>query len=91
MRLQTNQLDEHRHAEMVTSCCWTAANEVVTCSDDQTIVKWTMDGKGSTEISTVDTFITAVDWIPSVGKQAADLFVISATDGKKILLIITSF
>lgn len=81
MRLQASQLPIHHHKEMVTCCCWTTSNEVITCSDDNTIVRWSMDGEVGGKVATVDAYITAIDYIPSVGKQAAELFVISCTDG----------
>ncbi|GLE08615.1 hypothetical protein PINS_up019919 [Pythium insidiosum] len=77
MRLQHTQLAANHHTEIVTACCWTPENDAITCSDDNTIVRWRMDGEVSGKVATTDAFVTAVDWVPSVGKQAADTFVIS--------------
>ncbi|KAJ0407537.1 hypothetical protein P43SY_006855 [Pythium insidiosum] len=81
MRFQHTQLAVNHHTEIVTACCWTPENDAITCSDDNTIVRWRMDGEVSGKVTTTDAFVTAVDWVPSVGKQAADTFVISCTDG----------
>lgn len=40
-----------------------------------------MDGEVSGKVTTMDVFVTSVDWVPSVGKQAADTFAVSCTDG----------
>jgi intraflagellar transport protein 80 len=82
MRFQHSQLPQNHHAEIVTACCWTPENDAITCSDDNTIVRWRMDGEVSGKVATMDAFVTAVDWVPSVGKQAADTFAVSCTDGE---------
>ncbi|KAF1329341.1 Intraflagellar transport protein 80, partial [Globisporangium splendens] len=51
------------------------------CSDDNTIVRWRMDGEVSGKVASMEAFVTAIDWVPSVGKQAADTFAVSCTDG----------
>ncbi|KDO33773.1 hypothetical protein SPRG_01653 [Saprolegnia parasitica CBS 223.65] len=81
MRFQHAQAPVNQHTEIVTACCWTPENDVVTCSDDNTIVRWRMDGEVVGKIASTDHFVTSVDWIPSVGKQGGDLFVIGCTDG----------
>ncbi|RHY74799.1 hypothetical protein DYB34_009094, partial [Aphanomyces astaci] len=81
MRFQHAQATVNQHTEIVTACCWTPENDVITCSDDNTIVRWRMDGEVVGKVTSVDTFVTSVDWVPSVGKQSADMFVIACTDG----------
>ncbi|RHY30362.1 hypothetical protein DYB32_004381 [Aphanomyces invadans] len=81
MRFQHAQASVNQHTEIVTACCWTPENDVITCSDDNTIVRWRMDGEVVGKVASVDTFVTSVDWVPSVGKQGADMFVIACTDG----------
>ncbi len=82
MRFQHTQLSVNHHTELVTACCWTPENDAVTCSDDNSIVRWRMDGEVHGKITSMDAFVTAVDWVPSVGKQAADTFVVACTDGR---------
>lgn len=86
MRFQHSQLPQNHHAEIVTACCWTPENDAITCSDDNTIARWWMDGEVSGKVATMDVFVTAVDWVPSVGKQAADTFAVSCTDGSSRLI-----
>ena len=81
MRLQHNQLGKNHHSEIVTACCWTPEKDAITCSDDKTIVRWRMDGEILGKIATIDGFVTSIDWIPSIGRQAADSFAIACTDG----------
>ena len=51
MRLQ---LSAHgHHTEMVTACCWTPTNELITCSDDQTVCKWSLNGEMQGEVCKV--------------------------------------
>ncbi|DBA01488.1 TPA: hypothetical protein N0F65_005607 [Lagenidium giganteum] len=40
-----------------------------------------MDGEVSGKVATMEAFMTAVDWVPTVGKQNADTFAVSCTDG----------
>lgn len=82
MRFQHSQLATNHHAELVSACCWTPENDAITCSDDNTIVRWRMDGEVSGKVATLEAFVTSVDWVPSVGKQAADTFAVSCTDGR---------
>ncbi|KAF0693598.1 Aste57867_15463 [Aphanomyces stellatus] len=81
MRFQHTQAPVNHHTEIVTACCWTPENDVITCSDDSSIVRWRMDGEVVGKVASPETFVTAVDWVPSVGKQGADMFVIACTDG----------
>ncbi|OQR84934.1 intraflagellar Transport protein 80 [Achlya hypogyna] len=81
MRFQHTQAAVNQHTEIVTACCWTPENDVVTCSDDNTVVRWRMDGEVIGKIATTENFVTSVDWIPSVGKSGGDLFVLACTDG----------
>lgn len=81
MRLQFTQLATNQHTEIVTACCWTPENDAVSCSDDNTIVRWRMDGEVVGKITTIDAYVTSIDWSPSIGKQAADTFAVSCTDG----------
>ncbi|CCI46362.1 unnamed protein product [Albugo candida] len=40
-----------------------------------------MDGEVVGKITTIDAYVTSIDWSPSIGKQAADTFAVSCTDG----------
>ncbi|KAG7389692.1 Intraflagellar transport protein 80 [Phytophthora pseudosyringae] len=81
MRLQHSQLPVNHHTEIVTACCWTPESDVITCSDDNSIVRWRMDGEVAGAVTKMDAFVTSVHWVPSVGKQSADTFAVSCTDG----------
>lgn len=84
MRLQIHHVDRHQHQKtLVSACCWTPNNEIMTCADDHTIVKWKMNGECLGVVTTLPptTFVTAMDWIPSVGSAKSELFAAACTDG----------
>lgn len=81
MKLKVTQQGTNHHTDMVTASCWTPSNELYTCSDDNTICKWGMDGELIGEVCKVDVFITGIYWFPAIGNQSADNFAICCTDG----------
>eukprot|EP00741_Cyanophora_paradoxa_P010393 tig00020531_g10051.t1 len=85
MRLKVSQLAKNHHSDIVTAAGWNAANELLTCSDDQTIWRWSAAGEPQAKVMAVEgTYITDMHWFPaSKAKQqsGSDVFVVSCTDG----------
>ena len=75
-------LSEHRdaHTEIVPCATWTPNYELFTCSDDGSIVKWGVDG-GVLSRTPVDSYVTSISWMPSLGATKDVAFAISCTDG----------
>ena len=68
--------------DVVSAVCWAPFGELFTCSDDNTICRWSRAGECLGTVTKVeDTNVTAIHWFPSVGSQVSDLFAISCTDG----------
>jgi len=45
MKLKTKQAGAPVHAELSPACGWSIWGELFSCSDDQTIHKWDLEGK----------------------------------------------
>ena len=54
---------------MVTAVAWAPDSQLVSCSDDKSLCKWTADGEHAGGKISIDAFISHVSWFPSVGKQ----------------------
>ena len=65
---------------MVTGVDWSAANELLSVSDDKTVWLWNIDGEPQAQILTIDSFCTGLLWAPG-GQGKADSFVVGCTDG----------
>lgn len=75
------ELSEHRqHTEIATCATWAPNYELFTGSDDKQIIKWGVDGQVLTR-TTVETYVTSIAWMPSVGKGSSDAYAISCADG----------
>lgn len=71
--------------DVCTTVGWSATNELFSCSDDKTILKWNLNGDMNTKVCDVDAYITDMHWFPSYNKRAnpsaMSLFVVSCADG----------
>lgn len=79
MRLDISIKTEH--SDISTAVTWTPDNQLISCSDDKVLCRWASDGEVVNKITSITTFITGISWLPVVGKQSTDTFVISCTDG----------
>jgi intraflagellar transport protein 80 len=92
MKLSVDE-NNTQHTEICVALGWTSASELVTCSDDQSIVKWQIGsgnekgmvpGSSTETLMTMDkkgVFVTDMHWFPSKGNAGSDVFVVSCTDG----------
>ena len=86
MKLKTQLRETRHHKQIVNAVCWTPENEVLACSDDQTISLWNSDGElveGS--VCKLDTYVTDMAYCIQAGggkgAKGSDFFAISGTDG----------
>lgn len=56
-------------SEVATALAWSPDCQLITCSDDKSIIKWTTDGTSQGKIAAIDIFITGISWYPTSGKQ----------------------
>ena len=56
-------------ADMVTAVAWAPDSQLVSCSDDKSLGRWTAEGAAAGARIGVDVFVAHVSWFPSVGKQ----------------------
>lgn len=73
--------------DVISAVCWSPTGELFTCSDDKSICRWSMSGEFLGKLCEFDAFITDIHWFPVVGKQMADIFAISCTDGNTLLFL----
>ena len=57
--------------EIVTAVSWTPDSQLISCSDDKTMVKWGADGEknGNIPIKELNIFVTNISWFRSINKQ----------------------
>jgi intraflagellar transport protein 80 len=72
------------HSELVAALGWNSSNELITCSDDQTIRVWNMDGEPLNVLTELDTYVTDVHWLRTGTKRSGndkEKFLVACTDG----------
>ena len=69
------------HTAIATCATWAPTNVLYTCSDDQEILKWGVDGEVAGKCATIDSFVTSIDWMPNIGKGVSEVFAVSCADG----------
>lgn len=79
MRLDVSIRKEH--TDIATAVAWAPDNQLISCSDDKILIRWTSDAEVAGKITTLAVYVTGMAWFPVIGKQAPDTFVISCTDG----------
>eukprot|EP01041_Mallomonas_annulata_P002936 gene2936-5768_t len=79
MRLDVSIKTEH--TDIATAVAWAPDNQLISCSDDKILIRWSSDGEVVGKISSISLYITEISWFPVIGKQSPDTFVASCTDG----------
>ena len=57
--------------DIATAVAWAPDNQLVSCSDDKIICRWTSDGEIAGKISTIAAFATGISWFPVIGNQVS--------------------
>lgn len=59
--------------EMVTAVCWTPSGELLACSDDKTISRWSGDGEPLGKIANdLPAYVTDMSYFPSTGTREGE-------------------
>ena len=69
---------ETEHSDIVSSVAWSVDGQLLSYGDDKVLCKWTADGQSAGKIGTINAYGTSLS---ISGKQAADMFALSCTDG----------
>jgi len=69
------------HTDIATAVSWSPDCQLLSCGDDKVLCKWGADGEPAGKISTINAYASSISWSPASGKQAADMFALSCTDG----------
>eukprot|EP00164_Ancoracysta_twista_P001772 GFYU01002327.1.p1 GENE.GFYU01002327.1~~GFYU01002327.1.p1 ORF type:complete len:763 (-),score=200.01 GFYU01002327.1:142-2430(-) len=84
MKLKCVQAPRNIHKEIVTCVGWTAANELFSVSDDNTIYKWNIEGESQGKVCDMEVYCTDMHWYPASSRRqqnAPEMFVVACTDG----------
>lgn len=83
MRLEVKVARQHR--ETCTAVGWSFTNELVSCSDDRSVWRWSMSHEPIGQMMPLDAYVTALDWFPALpgksDRKEQEIFVVSCTDG----------
>ncbi|OMJ95505.1 hypothetical protein SteCoe_1102 [Stentor coeruleus] len=80
MRLKIKQQEKRKHSEMVTAVGWTSSNQLYSCSDDNSVYVWDMNGEAESSPFTLDTPVTSMSWQPAA-RGISETLALSCTDG----------
>ena len=80
--MRLNVIVKSDHTEIATAVAWSPDCQLFSCSDDKTIVKWSAEGDQTGKINlAANVFVSSISWLPTAGKQGAEMFALSCTDG----------
>ncbi|CAJ0577348.1 unnamed protein product, partial [Mesorhabditis spiculigera] len=85
MRLKTLQSSVPRHSDAVSAVGWSSSDEMVSCSDDHSFLKWNLVTMEATQVATLPEtlFPTSMSWFPrSLTKGGNDVLALTSSDGK---------
>lgn len=60
--------------EIATSLAWSSDSQLLSCSDDKQIFRWSSDGERVGTALSVPVFVTSASWFPSSSKQVQTTF-----------------
>ncbi|CAJ0958329.1 unnamed protein product, partial [Mesorhabditis belari] len=89
MRLKTLQSSVARHSDAVCAVGWSSSDEMVSCSDDHTFLKWNLVTMEATKVTNLadTTFPTSMSWFPrSLTRGGNDVLALTSSDGKLHLI-----
>ena len=56
-------------SDVVSAVGWSPDCQLISCADDKVLCKWGPDGDMLGKITTVNSYVTSLSWLPVVGKQ----------------------
>lgn len=56
--------------EIVSAVAWAPDGQLLSCSDDKNVCRWSADGEMLGKFS-IGVFVTSMSWFPSTGKQVS--------------------
>ena len=80
MKFKIKRLDRNKHTDIVSCVGWTNSGELFSVSDDQTMLKWDINGEPESKIMDIDVPVMDMDWLPS-GKGTNEVVAIACSDG----------
>uniref|UniRef100_A0A7S3R5J7 Intraflagellar transport protein 80 n=1 Tax=Dunaliella tertiolecta TaxID=3047 RepID=A0A7S3R5J7_DUNTE len=85
MKLKLTQAPAPVHTELAPACGWSVWNELISCSDDQTLHKWNLQGEPEGKVCQLDAYYTDLHWYPLSSKRnqsgGTDVFAVGCTNG----------
>lgn len=85
MKLKITSVNKQQHKDIATAVGWSFANELLSCSDDKSIWRWSMNAEPVGQLIAMDAYVTKLDWFPAIagktGRKEQEIFAISCTDG----------
>ncbi len=80
MKFKIKRLDRNKHTDIVSCVGWSNGGELFSVSDDQTMLKWDINGEPDSKVMDIDVPVMDMDWLPS-GKGAAEVVALACSDG----------
>jgi intraflagellar transport protein 80 len=80
MRFKIKRLDRNKHSDIVSCIGWSNGGELFSVSDDNTVLKWDINGEHDSKIMDIDVPVIDMDWLPS-GKGANEIVALACNDG----------
>jgi intraflagellar transport protein 80 len=80
MKFKIKRLDRNKHTDIVSCVGWTNGGELFSVSDDQTMLKWDINGEADSKIMDIDVPVMDMDWLPS-GKGPNEIVALACSDG----------
>ncbi|EAR82753.3 intraflagellar transporter (macronuclear) [Tetrahymena thermophila SB210] len=81
MKFKVKKNDIQKHSEIVNDIAWTINNELYSISDDNVIYKWDCNTLQNEKFFELDSFPTAIDWMPAGNKGFNETVAIGFSDG----------
>ncbi len=68
-------------SDLVSAVGWTQTNVLYSCSDDNTIMSWNIDGEAQSKVCDIDVYSTDFHWLTAPGATESEVFGLAACDG----------
>ena len=79
-----------RHTDAVTAVAWSSGGDLLSCSDDHTLLRWSPGAADVTQVADLgaEWFPLRMEWCPSLGgKRASELLAIGSDDGEPAVVL----